>query len=212
MGLQIPAGGVVMTLGEGGAPTDLQVKAVRVRVDLWPTWLEIGCVHTDQARMAAQRLIATLPDSDKASMLTAELQNGLVALTAFAFSVDGFYDTLRNEWGQHPDELAWKRGRTSRAAQVCETFRYHLKLGFQFSAQLRRVIDELFKFRSRAVHPDGKWVETNYRPEIDSGVHPHLITFSGPHAVQAERWCSSFWTDSWCVQPSSPGATVTTAG
>jgi hypothetical protein len=27
-------------------------------------------------------------------------------------------------------------------------------------------------------------VEPNYRPQIDSGVHPHLITFSGPHAVQ----------------------------
>lgn len=184
MGLQIPAGGLVMPFGEDGAPTDLQVKEVRVRMDLWPTWLEIGCLHAEQARMAAQRLSARLPDSEKAIALTAELQNGLVALTAFAFAVDGFYDTLRNEWGRHPDEPAWKRGRTSRAAQVCETFRYHLKLGPQFSAQVRQVIDELFKFRGRAVHPDSKWVDAIHRPGIDSGVHPHLITFSGPHAVQ----------------------------
>jgi hypothetical protein len=33
--------------------------------------------------------------------------------------------------------------------------------------------------------PDKQYVEPNYRPQIDSGVHPHLITFSAPHSVQA---------------------------
>jgi hypothetical protein len=153
-------------------------------MDLWPTWLEIGCTHTNKAREAGLRLGVSLPDSDKATLMSTELQAGLVAIAAFAFTIDGFYDTVRSELGRHPDEASWKRAGTSRAAQVCETLRYHLKLGPKFAGQLRQCVDELFKFRSRAVHPDGKWVEPNYRPEIDSGVHPHLITFSGPHAVQ----------------------------
>jgi hypothetical protein len=74
--------------------------------------------------------------------------------------------------------------RTSRDAQLTETMRHHLKLGPRFSQQLRTVIKELFEFRSSAVHPSSQFVEPNYRPQIDSGVHPHLITFSGPHAVQ----------------------------
>ena len=46
------------------------------------------------------------------------------------------------------------------------------------------IIKELFKFRGRAVHPSGKFIAPSYRPAIDSAVHPHLITFSGPHATQ----------------------------
>lgn len=49
---------------------------------------------------------------------------------------------------------------------------------------MTQYVKELFGFRSRAVHPSGAWLLPNYRPEIDTGVHPHLITFSGPHAKQ----------------------------
>jgi hypothetical protein len=52
---------------------------------------------------------------------------------------------------------------------------------------MTQYVEQLFGFRSRAVHPNGSWVQPNYRPEIDSGVHPHLITFSGPHAKQCRR-------------------------
>jgi len=34
------------------------------------------------------------------------------------------------------------------------------------------------------VHPSSEFVDSNFRPQIDSGVHPHLVTFSGPHSVQ----------------------------
>lgn len=96
-----------------------------------------------------------------------------------------FYDTVKLELGRHPQEAAWKKNRTARAAQVTETLRYRFQLGPGFTAQLRQYVDELFRFRGRAVHPDGQWVVPNYRPELDSAVHPHLVTFSAPHAVQA---------------------------
>jgi hypothetical protein len=184
MGLQIPAGGIVMSLGEDGI-MKMEVNETLVRLDLWPTWLEIGCLHAEQARAAGVRLNAELSDGEKYTTLTEELQAGLVAMTALAFAVDGFYDTLRQEFGAHPHQTTWKKKRTARHSQVAETFRFHLKLGPTFSGQLRTVLKELFDFRSRAVHPSSKFVEPSYRPQIDSGVHPHLITFSGPHAVQA---------------------------
>lgn len=183
MGFQIPAGGLVVTLGGDGTP-DIEVTPL-VRLDLWPTWLETGCFHAEKARAAGERLNPDLTDDEKYKALTEELQSGLVALTAFAFAVDGFYDTLRQELGDHPYQAMWMKNRTARHSQVTETLRFHLNLGPKFSDQLRTVITQLFDFRSRAVHPNGKFVEPIYRPEIDSGVHPHLITFSGPHAVQS---------------------------
>lgn len=184
MGLRIPLDGITTTIGEDGAP-QLQINQTLVRLDLWPTWLEIGCVHADRAREANERLAPDMPDIEKATVLTEELQAGLVALAAFAFAFDGFYDTLRHELGPHPDQTAWRKNRTARDVQVIETLRFHIGLGPRFSEQLRTVLKELFDFRSRAVHPTSNYVEPNFRPQIDSAVHPHLLTFSGPHSVQA---------------------------
>jgi hypothetical protein len=185
MGLQFPPGAIVLSVDESGHPK-MEIRENLLRLDLWPTWLEIGCIHTDQARKAAARLRPDLPGDEKGVAVAAELQAGLVAVTAFAFAVDGFYDTIRNELGPHPDQGTWRTGipTTPRHKQVSETLRYHLKFGPDFTRQNATIIKELFGFRDRAVHPSGKFVAPNYRPEIDSGVHPHLITFSGPHATQ----------------------------
>src|SRR5688500_9376180 len=117
MGFQVPSGSMVIELGEDGSPT-ARINAVRVRMDLWPTWLEIGCVNTNAALAAGQQLKTADSDGDKGTLLSGELQAGLVAITAFAFAMDGFYDTVRGELGQHPDQAAWKKAHTSRAAQV----------------------------------------------------------------------------------------------
>jgi hypothetical protein len=184
MGLQFPEGGLELSLDQAGG-SRLEIKRVLVRLDLWLVWLEVGCLHAEQARLAGAPLVPDMADADKANALTAELHAGLVALTAFAVAIDAFYDTIRHEMGRHPDELTWKKNRTARHAQITETLRFQLKLGHNFSLQLKGILTEFFKFRDRAVHPSSWYIEPNYRPEIDSGVHPHLITFSGPHAVQA---------------------------
>lgn len=193
MGLQFPPGSIVLSVDEYGH-SKMEIRENLVRLGLWPTWLEIGCIHADQAREAAAQLRPDLPDDEKSAALTAELQAGLVALTAFAFAVDGFSDTLRNELGPHPDQETWRTSSppTPRHKQVSETLRYHLKLTPEFTRQNSTLIQELFRFRGRAVHPSGKFITPNYRPEIDSGVHPHLITFSGPHATQSRAVILTF--------------------
>jgi hypothetical protein len=158
-----------------------------LRLDLWPTWLEIGCEHTRRANDTAATVSPSLADPDKATLLSRELQEAMVAMCAFAFAFDGFYDVVKSELGEHPNAAQWRQeGRrpTPRHKQVAETLRYHLKLGPQFTGQLKQFLKELFKFRGRAVHPSSSYLPATMREDIDSGVHPHLITFSGKHAVQ----------------------------
>jgi hypothetical protein len=182
MGLQFPPGSIVSSIGDDGVET-LTVLSTLVRLDLWPTWLEVGCTHTDRAMEASAELEQGLPDKDKGEILTRELQEGLVAITACAFAVDGFYDVVRHELGDHPHIQVWrKKGRVAREKQVVETLRYRLKIGPKSTANLKLFVGELFKFRGRAVHPSASYIDPNYRPEIDSAVHPHFITFSGRHA------------------------------
>jgi hypothetical protein len=79
MGLQIPPGGLVVSIGDGGGP-QMEVKQTLLRLDLWPTWLEIGCVHAEQARSAGERLSPGLSDAAKYTSLSEELQASLVAV------------------------------------------------------------------------------------------------------------------------------------
>lgn len=186
MSLRIPAGGLVISIGDDGSPT-LAPVVPHLRLDLWPTWLEIGCDHTRRAHDTASAVSASMADQAKADLLGRELQDALVAMCAFAFAFDGFYDVVKSELGEHPDAVRWRQeGRrpTPRYRQLAETFRYHLKLGPQFTSQLRQLLKELFKFRDLAVHPSSSYQPATMRVDLDSGVHPHLITFSGKHAVQ----------------------------
>jgi hypothetical protein len=136
--------------------------------------------------LADQLRSETLGDEPKGNFLTQELQQAIVAVTAFAFAFDGFYDVVRHELGQHPDAGIWRTNRTARHKQITETLRYHLKLGPKFTAHLRSFVEELLNFRGRAVHPSSRFVEAAWRPDIDCGVHPQFITFSGPLQYRPE--------------------------
>jgi len=68
MGLQFPAGSIVASMGEDGTP-QLEVKETLVRLDLWPTWLEIGCQHAERARAFGATVVPDLADAEKFSAL-----------------------------------------------------------------------------------------------------------------------------------------------
>jgi hypothetical protein len=186
MSLRIPAGSLAISIGEDGNPRSSPLVP-HLRLDLWPTWLEIGCEHARHAHDTAAQVSPSLADEDKAMLLGRELQDAMVAMCAFAFAFDGFYDVVKSELGEHPNAAQWRQeGRrpTPRHNQVAETLRYNLKLGPQSTGQLKQLLKELFKFRGRAVHPSSSYLPATMREDIDSGVHPNLITFSGRHAVQ----------------------------
>jgi hypothetical protein len=189
MNLQIPAG--EFRISELDGEVEMSIGTVLLRLDLWPVWLEVGCTHAATAAAATARLSPELDDLTKAALIRTELREAIVALTGLAFALDGFYGVVQQELGRHPDSPLWRKKREegnrpiARHTQVTETLRHHLKLGPNFSRNLSTILKQLFEFRGRAVHPDARYVVPNYRPEIDNAVHPHLLTFSGPHAIHA---------------------------
>lgn len=186
MNLRIPEGSLAIFLAEDGKLESAPLVP-HLRLDLWPTWLQIGWEHTKRAHDTASALRPSLTDQEKADLLGRELQDAMVAMCAFAFAFDGFCDVVKSELGDHPDAAQWRQeGRrpTPRHTQVTETLRYHFRLGPKFTAQLKQLLQQLFRFRGRAVHPSSTYHPATLRKDIDSGVHPHLITFSGRHAVQ----------------------------
>lgn len=108
MSLRIPAGSLVISIGEDGK-LESPPLVPHLRLDLWPTWLEIGCEHTKRAHEITTEIRQDLADEDKADLLGRELQDAMVAMCAFAFAFDGFYDVVKSELGEHPHAAQWRR-------------------------------------------------------------------------------------------------------
>ncbi len=60
MGLQFPPGNIVMLIGDDGRP-HTEVNTTTLRIDLWTTWLEIGCEHAGRAAQIGARFGRTCP-------------------------------------------------------------------------------------------------------------------------------------------------------
>jgi hypothetical protein len=186
MSAQIPAGGIVIRIGEDGQPS-VDPVVLHLRLDVWTVWLDLACRESAAAQEATDRLLRSDladPHGLATEDLRAELTSGMAALCAFAFALDGFYDVVQQELGRHPHADLWKKNRTARHRQITETLRYRFKAGPRSTETLRRVLKDLLRFRDSAVHPAATFVPAIPRPDIDRGVHPFQVTFAGNHAVK----------------------------
>ncbi len=159
-----------------------------VRLDTWQHWLLIACDNVASASEQEARLheaISRDDDAAKGDALEAEFRPAMTALSACAFAIDAFYATVIERMGAHPDRDKWRDKRLTRHRQIAETLRYHFKYKAKGMPVVNGVLEELFRFRDRAVHPPAAFREPIYRADLDAGVEPRFVTFSAKHSRQA---------------------------
>lgn len=163
-----------------------------VALDVWEHWLEIAEKHLQVAEAAREALITALTQQNegaKGEALGAELQAGMVTISASAFSIDSFYASVKARLPAVPDlEASWRRNGTSRPARIAET----LKRGFQVPpnafVQVREGLEQLFKFRGWAVHAPAEFKEAVLHPVLDAGVEWRFIAFGVENCREVARF------------------------
>jgi len=106
MTVVIPAGGLVISIGDDGKPTGS--ATLHVHFDVCPTWLELAIGHLRDAKakkLARMSAWAGADEGAKAATLEAEFESSMEAIMSAAVAIDAFYAVIKTKV-QIPETLA----------------------------------------------------------------------------------------------------------
>jgi hypothetical protein len=172
-------------------------------VVLWRAWLNIAADHASlaQARKTSPAVVDAFsrnlhgdedfPVPEGSTDEESEAEAAMIAITAAAFAIDGFYGTVKALVRPSPSKAARQR-------QIVEC----LKHGFEVGAKARRWqedLDWLFAIRDNSVHHSEVWEEMVVVDETDQTIAyggKSTFNFSAANASRAYeisrdiiRWC-----------------------
>lgn len=146
---------------------------VEVRIDIWPTWLTIAQEHRDLAR-TARVANPGHPDAGAQAFgdaINAEYRASLVSMCAAAFALEGFANSV------HHHLPSTKLPGRSADARIHQTLCRAFKLTNLQSKETRSGLQQIFRFRDRAVHPPATFVEAAGHPHFRVGMEPSYVIF-----------------------------------
>lgn len=190
--LTIPAGGMVISVGENGVPS-AEVREVLLATSTWLDWLHIALERLDDVRAARRDLDAAVTSGDQDAEndpLERELQSSLQVVSAAASGLDGFYGLIQRHIEIDPKELAARRRkRTGRAIWVSDAIFRAARIPAGLRSNLRKNMISTYKARNLAVHPE----HAPRRPCIHQGLRQmvpyYFATFSLESAAGVVATC-----------------------
>lgn len=187
----IPAGGLKIDLGDAGNRVTAEV---RLQLNMWFYWLETALSHLCNAREHHAALLRARDDGETPQpALDNEACSGMQAIMAAAIAMDALYADVAERLPVPPDLRAhWRQNGTAPYAQVTEVFRRAFGLRRQGTANLRRTLKELYRFRDIAVHPDARASAPVQHPDLRVGVEWRFVAFGFDSATQAVRAALAF--------------------
>ena len=185
-GLTFPSGGdlrltgMTLRIDDGGQP-QLDLGLVEVRNDMWPTWLGVARQQRDLARSARDANPGQGTGDDEAfgDALKAEYRAALISMCAAAFTLEAFANSV------HHHVPASKTPGRSADARIHQTLCRAFKLTNDQSRKIRATMQQVFRFRDRAVHPPAGFVQPTAHPVYRVGLEPSYAIFRVENAETA---------------------------
>ena len=181
--LQIPVGGLTLTLDESGE-AKMELKELLLRLDTSVHWLEIALDHLAHAK-SAHISIATAHSEGKeiGDLLQATFKSAMQAIVAGATFFEALYAASRD--CMPPARLAPRASDGSgakRSALVTEQLKRSFGLKPKKTSDLASVLSEVYRFRDEAVHPSSSFGPPALHPMLGVLVERRLAMFTYPNA------------------------------
>lgn len=179
--LMIPAGGLVISIGENGLPT-MDVQEFRLASSTWLDWLHIALERADDVKAARKALTKAVTSGDEAAendALERELRTSLQVVTAAVSGLEGFYGLIEPHIEISAEErAARRRKRTGRAIWVADGIFRAARIPGGMRSVLRKNLISTYKARNLAVHPEDAPRLPVIHPVLRQMVPSYLATFT----------------------------------
>ncbi len=151
-------------------------------MDVWPSWLAIAKQQRDLARVARDSNPGTQGDPNEfGDAMKAEHRAAMVSMTAAAFTMEAFASSVHHFM---PASKVGARSADARIHQtLCRTFRFSNTQSKLF----RTTLQQVFRFRDRAVHPPATFAEPVGHPYFRVGMERSSVIF---RVENAETSCA----------------------
>jgi len=185
--LRIPAGGLVVTLGENGQP-DVSIT-VTTRVNAWMHWQDISLQHLRSAQAAHAEALEARRAGDAELLydpILHEYQASLQSICASAYAAEAFWYALLDHNVVPQKRLdEWKLAGTARPKRLWLTIALASGIPQGNQSPLRRGLTTLFDFRNIAIHPGLPFTEPVMHPELKIGLDQSYVRFRHINASNA---------------------------
>ena len=192
MQLAIPAGGLVIAVGEDGNLTG-ELRALHLRIDMCARWMAIAYQHLLAAESAHKEVLEAArnnKEEDLGSAIERETDAGMQAISASCTAVDAYYALLREHTKIDEQTLeSWRSNRTARYIQIAEVVRRTFKIPQAVSDQVRSILQQAFPIRDDSLHPTGKMSDPMMYEEIGRSTARWLVVVRHENAKMVVGQC-----------------------
>lgn len=160
-------------------------------IDVWSEWLQVAidrAVAAAEIEDEAEEAHVAGDDNTLGVLLRRVMREGMQAIAAAAFAIEGFQDGVHARMPV-PDALlqTWRANRTAQHTRVAETLRRATKVTNKQSQTLATATASAFRFRRLAVHPSAQFASPALHPRFGRVMEHKFVVFRAENAAAAAR-------------------------
>lgn len=158
---------------------------IKIRMEFWYIWARIGIAEANNSTSARSRFGTSADSADDSRSLDEELDSGVVAVCAVAFSLEALTLLLTPMVMEGTTIQTWSTGSPTKfVGRLRETLKRSIALPGKHTEMLIEAVEPVIKARGAAVHYSGDFDQPVPHP-VAVQSHQDMITYGAEKAAEA---------------------------
>lgn len=180
--LRVPSFTIDLSTGEASAISP------EIGLDVYPLWLAAAITHARMTEVAAHKLDQIWNGqggSEIEKYMEREIVAAMSCIVACAAAIDAFYGSVCDRTKSGTPSTEYRRRRRARERIILATFQQKFALSNGIVSNIKRTMQDIFRFRHIALHAHGRPEQSVLHPRLQVGMSRKHVIFRAENAVVA---------------------------